>query len=126
MIRVAIADDHAELRLALSLLLSRSKAIELVCEASNGREAVECVKSHKPDVLVMDVTMPELNGFEAAKQIARLPVNTRVILISIHREPEYAEQAAAVGAQGFVSKDKLINSLIAAIEAVYRGEHYFR
>ncbi|HEX6385177.1 MAG TPA: response regulator transcription factor [Anaerolineae bacterium] len=126
MIRVAIADDHAELRLALSLLLSRSKDIALVCEASNGREAVECVKSHKPDVLVMDVTMPELNGFEAAKQIARLPVNTRVILISIHREPEYAEQAAAVGAQGFVSKDKLINSLIAAIEAVYRGEHYFR
>ena len=116
MIRVAIADDHAELRLALRLFLGRSKDIEVVCEASNGREAVECVRMYRPDVLVMDVGMPELNGFAAAEEIRAMAAGTRIILMSIHEDPAFAEKAMAVGAQGFITKGKLVASLMAAIE----------
>jgi len=72
MIRVAIADDHSELRLALRLLLSLYRNFEIVCEASNGQEALECVKEVQPDVLVMDIQMPGLDGFESTKQIVAL------------------------------------------------------
>jgi DNA-binding NarL/FixJ family response regulator len=125
MIRVAIADDHKELRLALHLLLKISRDIEVVCEASNGQEAVDCVKRLRPDVLVMDIHMPLLNGFEATKQITDLSVPTRVILISTYRGIIIARNVAAVGARGFVPKDLLAELLFAAIETVHRGEPFF-
>jgi DNA-binding NarL/FixJ family response regulator len=126
MIRVAIADDHPELRLALRLLLQLSKEIKVVCENGQGQEAVDCVKQLQPDVLVMDIQMPVLNGFEATRQIVELSIPTRVILISIDREHIFAQQAAACGAKGFVSKDNIPRFLLPAIEAVYRGEQFFR
>ena len=125
MIRVAIADDHPDIRSALRLLLSQSENVELVCEARSGWEAVECVKSHQPDVLMMAVGMPVLDGLAAAEQIAELAVATRVILISVDEEGALAERAAAVGAQGFVAKEELAKLLLVAIESVYRGEPYF-
>jgi DNA-binding NarL/FixJ family response regulator len=125
MIRVGLADDHAEMRVALRLLLSLSKDIELVCEASNGQEAVDCVKSLQPNVLVMDIHMPVLDGFAATKQITDVSVPTRVILISTERGIFITKQAAAVGAQGFVPKDEIVNSLLLAIETVHRGEQFF-
>ena len=121
MIRVAIADDHSELRLALRLFLGGSKDIEVVCEASNGREAVECVRMYRPDVLIMDVGMPELNGFAAAEEIGGMAAGTRVILMSIHEDRAFVEKARAVGAQGFITKGELVGSLRAAIERVYGG-----
>ena len=125
MIRIAIADDHAELRLALRLLLSIFKDIEVICEASNGQEAVDCVKHLQPDVLVMDIQMPVLNGFEAAKQIVELSVPTRVILMSTNKGMIIAREAAAVGARGFVPKDNIAEWLHTAIETVHHGEVFF-
>jgi DNA-binding NarL/FixJ family response regulator len=125
MIRVALADDHAEMRVTLRLLLSLSKDIELVCEASNGQEAVDCVKRLQPDVLVMDIHMPILDGFAATKQIINLSIPTHVILISTKRGSFIARQAAAVGAKGFVPKDDGAKLLVPAIEAAYRGESFF-
>ena len=125
MIRVAIADDHPELRLALRLLLRMNKDIEIVCEAGNGQEAVDCVKNLQPDVLVMDIQMPVLDGFEATKQIADLTFPARVILISSYRGHFIATQAAAVGAKGFVPKDVAAELLLTAIKAVHRGELFF-
>ena len=125
MIRVAIADHDPEMRVALRLLLSLSKDIEIVCETSDGQEAVDCVKSLQPDVLVMDIRMPVLNGFEATKQITHLSVPTRVILMSTYRGMIIAGEAAVVGARGFVPKDALVESLITAIELVHRGEPFF-
>jgi DNA-binding NarL/FixJ family response regulator len=125
MIRVAISDDHPELRLALRLLLNISKIIEIVCETSNGEEAVDCVKRLQPDVLVMDIHMPVLNGFEATRQIVDLSLPTRVILISTDRERFIARQAAAVGAKGFLRKDDIPRLLLQAIGAVRRGELFF-
>ena len=125
MIRVAIADDHQELRLALRLLLSMFKDIEVVCEAGNGQEAVECVRRLQPDVLVMDIQMPVLDGFEATKQIIDLALPTPVILISTYRGEIIARQAAAVGARGFVPKDHIAEWLHTAIKKVHQGEDFF-
>ncbi len=125
MIRVALSDDSPEMRVALRLLLSLSKNIELVYETSNGQEAVECVKRLQPDVLVMDIRMPVLDGFEATKQITDLSVSTRVILISSDLGRFIARKAAAVGAKGFVPKDDAAKSLLLAIETVHRGETFF-
>jgi DNA-binding NarL/FixJ family response regulator len=125
MIRVAIADDHPELRLALRLLLRMKGDIEIVGEAGNGEEAVACVKNFQPDVLVMDIQMPVLDGFKATKQIADLAVPTRVILISTYGGLVIAEDAAAVGARGFVPKDHITDWLHTAIETVHRGELFF-
>ena len=126
MIRVAIADDHPELRLALRLLLHLSKEMTVVCENSNGQEAVECVRQLQPDVLVMDIQMPVLSGFEATRQIVELSVSTRVILISTYKESFFARRAAEVGAQGFVLKDDVPRFLLTAIEAVHHGEFFFK
>lgn len=125
MIRVAIADDHSEMRVALRLLLSLSKEMEVVCAASSGQEAVDCVKQFQPDVLVMDIQMPGLDGLEATKQIVSLGVPTRVILISIYRGRYAVRQSQSVGAMGFLPKDDLAVSLREAVEAVYRGEERF-
>jgi DNA-binding NarL/FixJ family response regulator len=125
MIRVAITDDNPKILITLRLLLSLSKDMELVCEAHNGQEAIDCAKTLQPDVLVMDVHMPVLDGFTATKKITKLPVCTRVILISLDIENATAARAAAVGAQGFIPKDDVAKQLLPAIETVSQGETFF-
>ena len=125
MISVAIADDHPEMRVALRLLLNMNKEIEIVCVTSNGQEAVDCVKRLQPDVLVMDINMPVLDGFGAVKQITHLSVPTQVILMSTNRGIFIAKEAAVVGARGFVPKDNIAESLLKAIETVHQGGVFF-
>lgn len=125
MIRVAIADDHAEMQVALRLLLNLTEDVEVVCAAGDGHEAVECAKQLQPDILVMDVQMPELDGLEATKQIVSLALPTRVILTSIHTDSYWVRQARAAGAKGFLPKDDLAVSLRQAVQIVYRGQEIF-
>jgi DNA-binding NarL/FixJ family response regulator len=125
MIRVAITEDHPQVRAALRLLLSLSKDVELIAETDNGHDAVNCVKNLQPDVLVMAINLPEMDGFETTKQINNLSVPTRVILISVDDESFISMQAAEVGARGFVPKDNAAKQLLPAIKAVQRGDTYF-
>lgn len=125
MIRVALADDHPELRLALRLLLRLSDEMELVCETSNGQEALDCVINLQPDVLVIDIQMPVLDGLAATKQIIDVGLPTRVLIISLTRGSFIARKAADAGAKGFLAKDDLATYLLPAIEAVHRGELFF-
>lgn len=125
MIRVALADDHPELRLALRLLLRLSDEMELVCETSNGQEALDCVINLQPDVLVIDIQMPVLDGLAATKQIIDVALPTRVLIISLTRGSFIARKAAEAGAKGFLAKDDLATYLLPAIEAVHRGELFF-
>lgn len=125
MIRVAITEDHPQVRAALRLLLSSSQDVELIYETDNGQDAVACVKKLQPDVLVMAIHLPDLDGFEATKQISDLSIPTRVILISVDIGSFITLQAAEAGARGFVSKDNAAQQLLPAIQAVQRGETYF-
>lgn len=125
MIRVAIAEDHPEMRIALRLLLKLSGEVELVGEMSNGREAVDCIQSLQPDVLVMDIRMPELDGLEAARRIMSMGVKTRVILMSSNRGTSTIMRAIEAGVQGFIPKDDIAAFLLLAIETVQRGETFF-
>ena len=113
------------MRVVLKLLVKLSKDLELVCEANNGQEALDCVNRLQPEVLVMDIQMPVLDGFTATKQIIGLGVRTQVILISGSRGNFIVRQAADAGAKGFVPKDELATSLRPAIAAVHRGETFF-
>ena len=124
MFRVGLAEDHAELRTAIRLFLGLRKNVEVVFEAKNGREAIDGVQQHQPDVLVMDVRMPELDGLAAARQIADLSLPTRVILISSFRSIDVLQEVIDAGAHGFVSKDDLIELLPLAIETVCHGGRF--
>jgi DNA-binding NarL/FixJ family response regulator len=126
MIRVALADDHPEVRLALRLLLRLAEQMEVVCVASSGQEALDCVVTLQPDVLVIDIQMPELDGFSVTKQIVELSLPTRILIVSLTRGSFIARKAAEMGAKGFLAKDDLAVYLLPAIEAVHRGELFFR
>lgn len=125
MIRVAIAEDHAEMRVVLKLFIGLSSEMELVCEAVHGQEAVNCVKRLQPDILVMDIQMPILDGLEATKQIVKLGLRTQIILISLQRGSYIVTEAKNVGARGYLPKDDLADLLLDAIQKVYRGETFF-
>lgn len=126
MIQVAIAEDHAELRVVLRLLIGLSIDMKLIWEARNGQEALEYVQRLPPDVLVMDIQMPVLDGWLATKQIIGLGLHTQVILISGYKGNYIVTKSAEVGARGFVLKDHLAESLPTAIKTVVRGETFFR
>ena len=125
MIRVALADDHPEVLLALRLLLRLSDEIDVICETNNGQDALDCVMQLQPDVLVIDIQMPVLDGLTATKQIVESSLPTRVLTISLNRGSFIARQAVA-GAKGFLAKEDLPGSLLPAIQAVYRGELFFK
>ncbi|NJD30868.1 MAG: response regulator transcription factor [Gammaproteobacteria bacterium] len=122
--RILMADDHALVRAGMRALLESLPDIEVVGETGGGLEAVELVRRDPPDVVLLDVTMPGLNGREAASRIARLGVPTRVLMVSMHASPEYAARAFAAGAAGYLNKDSAFDELSTAIEEISAGRRY--
>lgn len=123
-IRIVLADDHNLMRSGLKALLSGMAGVEVVAEATNGREAVELVNSTNPDVVLMDIGMKELNGIEAAALIARDRPSVRVIMLSMHDTQDFVLQALKAGAVGYVLKDAAPLELEFALQAVTNGETY--
>ncbi len=123
-IRILLADDHNLVRSGLKSLLSDLKDVEVVAEASNGRQAIELVATVRPDVVLMDIAMQELNGIEACEIIARDHPGVRVIILSMHDSGEYVEKALKAGATGYVLKDAAPRELEFALQAVTVGETY--
>lgn len=121
---ILMADDHALVRAGIRALLESLPGIEVIGETGNGLEAVELVRREAPDVILLDVTLPGLNGLEAAARIARLGVPTRVLMISMHASPEYAARAFAAGALGYLNKDAAFEELSEAIDRVCAGQRY--
>ena len=120
-----LADDHTIVRTGLRLLLERQPDMEVVAEASDGRQTVELTEAKQPDVAVIDITMPLLNGIEAARQInASLP-QTRVIMLSMHSDESYVAWALQVGIRGYLLKDSTDTDLVNAIHAVHAGKAFF-
>ena len=123
-IRVLLADDHTLVRAGIRSLLENMEGIEVIAEAGDGREALRLVRTHRPDVVLMDIAMPGLNGLEAAARIAKKCPNVRVIILSMHVNEEYVLQALRAGAAGYMVKGADAAELEIAIRAVARGETY--
>jgi DNA-binding NarL/FixJ family response regulator len=123
-LRVLLCDDHPLVRSGIRALVQDFPEATIVAEADNGREAVALAKQHRPDLVVMDISMRELNGIEATAQIrAELP-QTRVLILSMHTTEDFVRRALKVGASGYLVKDSAPLELKMAIEAVRRGETY--
>jgi DNA-binding NarL/FixJ family response regulator len=123
-IRILLADDHAMVRQGFRMILAAQSDMEIVGEAGNGREAVELSEQLKPDVVVMDVAMPELNGIEATRRITASSPHTRVLALSMYKDSVYVREILRAGARGFLLKDAIGQDLLAAVRAVAGGEGY--
>ncbi len=123
-IRVLLADDHTILRAGLRMMLNAQPDIEVVGEASDGRQALAEALRLQPDVVLMDITMPELNGIEATRQIKRALESTRVLILTMHENEEYLFQVLRAGASGYILKEAADTELISAIRVVYSGRFY--
>ena len=124
-IRVILAEDHTIVREGLRALLSARAEIEVIAEVGNGRAAVEAVSAHRPDVIVMDLGMPELNGVDATRMIRERFAATQVLILSMHSSEEYVRPAIRAGANGYLVKGSGLSDLVSAIEALARGEAFF-
>lgn len=123
-IRILLADDHAVVRKGFQFILGAQPDFEVVGEASNGREAVELAKTLQPDVVVMDVSMPELNGIEATRRIGDVSPRARVLALSMHRDSVYVREILRAGARGYILKDAQESDLLGAVRAVSKGDGY--
>jgi two-component system response regulator NreC len=123
-ISVVLADDHAMFRAGLSALIGLEDDIEVVGEASNGDEAVDQARRLKPDVVVMDISMPGSGGLEATRRIAALGLDSRVLVLTVHAEEEYLVPVVQAGASGYLTKTSADRELIDALRTVARGQVY--
>jgi DNA-binding NarL/FixJ family response regulator len=123
-IRILLADDHGVVRQGFKMILGAQADMEIVGEAANGREAVEQAERLKPDIVVMDVAMPELNGIEATRRLAESAPHVRVLALSMHKDSVYVRETLRAGARGYLLKDSGANDLVAAVRAVASGEGY--
>lgn len=124
-IRILLADDHTVVRKGLRLLLESSEGFTVVADAADGRDAVALAEKHAPDVVVMDVAMPGLNGIEAARQITSKLPNTAVVFLSMHSDEAYVLKALKAGARAYLLKDSAEYDLINAVKAVVEGKAFF-
>jgi DNA-binding NarL/FixJ family response regulator len=124
MIRILLADDHALVRQGFRMILEDQSDMEIVGQAGNGREAVELASKLHPDVAVMDVAMPELNGIEATRRITTVSPRTRVLALSMHKDSMYVREILRAGARGYLLKDSGDADLVAAVRAVAKGDGY--
>ncbi len=124
-LRLLIVDDHTLLRQALRALIDAQENLEVIGEATNGREAVEATERLRPDVVLMDMVMPGLNGIEATRQIHKRAPSCRVLILTAYLEDERLLQALRAGAAGYVVKNSDLEELLLAIQSVHRGNTYF-
>jgi len=124
-IRILVVDDHGIVRRGISLQLMQVEHFQLVGEASDGREAVSAAEALKPDVVIMDITMPNLNGIDAAAQILKRAPQVGVILLSMHSDESYLARSLAAGAKGYLAKDTADVDIVRAVETVAQGKPYF-
>ena len=124
--KVMIADDHSLVREGIKQLLEFDGSIEIVSEAANGTECLNKLESCVPDVLLLDINMPEKNGLEVLEEIKRKELDFRVLILTVHNELEYLLKAVDMGVDGYILKDSESAELKRAIQAVLDGENYIQ
>jgi two-component system, NarL family, response regulator NreC len=123
-IKILLADDHTIVRQGLKLILAAHADMQVLGEAANGREAVELAAKLHPDIVLMDVAMPELNGIEATRQMVAANARIRILVLSMHKESVYVREILRAGARGYILKDAIDTELLTAIRSVARGDGY--
>lgn len=124
MLRIVVADDHHIVREGICVLLEKSGKVKIVGEASNGLEAVALVSELTPDLVIMDISMPLLDGIQATEQITGLGLTTKVIILSMHSKPNIVQQALRKGAKGYLLKNAIGEELMLAVQAACQSEVY--
>ncbi len=124
-IRILLADDHGLVRKGLRLLIESQEGMEVVGEACDGREALKLAGELKPEIAILDIAMPNLNGIDAAAQLAKRGDKVRVIILSMHSDESYVVRALDAGARGYLLKDSAEEDLVQAIRTVAQGRPYF-
>lgn len=123
-VKILLADDHQIVRDGLRALIEKRSNMTLVAEAETGRQAVKLAMKHNPDVIIMDIAMPELNGIEATRQIISDSPNVKIIILSMHSDRMFVSEALKAGAAGYLLKDDAFEELTHAIKAVVKGKVY--
>ena len=126
MIRVLIADDHKMVREGLRRILEFDGEIQVIDEADNGEECIKKIRSSKPDIVLLDINMPVINGIEALQEIRKKKLKTKVIILTVHNEIEYLLRAVDIGIDGYVLKDSDAHELIRAVTSVYEGDKFIQ
>lgn len=121
---IIIADDHPIVRQGLRQTIEEDAGLRIVAEAANGHEALTRVAEHSPQVTVLDVDMPEMNGFEAAREIRSRQLSTEIVFLTMHRDEDIFNEAIDIGAKGFVLKDSALTDIIECVRTVAAGGHY--
>jgi two-component system, NarL family, invasion response regulator UvrY len=124
MIRVLIVDDHELVRTGIKRILEDTQGIRVIAEASTGEEALQQVREHRPDVVLMDVNMPGIGGLEATRKIIQAHPDLRVIVVTIHVDEPYPTRLLEAGASGYLTKGCAVDEIVDAIQVVHRGERY--
>jgi DNA-binding NarL/FixJ family response regulator len=124
-VRIVLADDHTVMRNGLRLLLERQPNLQVVGEAADGRQAVALIEKANPDVVIMDIAMPNLNGIEATRQIINQNPRTAVAILSMHSDESYVIRALKAGARAYLLKDSAEADLLAAVRALTEGKSFF-
>jgi DNA-binding NarL/FixJ family response regulator len=123
-IRIIIADDHEIMREGLRAMIEKQPDMEIIAEAENGRTAVKLAREHKPDVFIMDVSMPDLNGIEATRQIIAEVPKVKVLALSMHSDSQFVSEMLTAGVSGYLLKDCAFEELTRAIHAVFKSQSY--
>lgn len=121
---ILIVDDHKLIRDTWSFILNSDPNFQVIAETDNGQESIELARKHNPDVILMDINMSPMNGFDATKEIRKVSSDSRIIGVSMHSQPAYAKKMLQIGAMGYVTKNSSRNEMITAISEVAKGNKY--
>jgi two-component system, NarL family, response regulator NreC len=124
-VKVLLADDHGIVRKGLRFVLESEPDMEVVAEASNGREAVRLCEQYQPEIAIVDIAMPQLNGIEAVSQIRKASPGTQSMVLSMHSDETYILRALSAGAKGYILKDAVEDEILPAVRSVLKGKSYF-
>ena len=124
-VRILIVDDSQPWRCAVCLLLKQNLDLVIICEGSDGLEAVRKSEDLQPDLVLLDIGLPDLNGFEAARRVRKVSPGSKILFLTSYDDPEYLQEALRIGALGFIVKSNAASDLLPAVRAVMNGERFF-